>query len=190
MKVPPVFEMHSFKKWSEMADMPMVLKEVNRNSVSECKKIVRFVNAHLERGLPLEYDSLRKGKIVMFWAFVGKEVVGATGFYPRTPLLAESAKTVLHPKFRGKGLGVELSQAVEDEAVARGYRKVFTTIYVSNLPMIFIKLKQGYHFEGYHRDHDRPGLHEYSLGKNFPESAQQKAIEKIRENRTLNRKIR
>jgi hypothetical protein len=31
--------------------------------------------------------------------------------------------------------------------------------------MIYIKLKQGYLFEGFHPDHEKPGLHEYSLGK-------------------------
>jgi len=40
-----------------------------------------------------------------------------------------------------------------------------TMIYIDNLPMIFIKLKQGYRFEGFHPDHEKPGLHEYSFGK-------------------------
>ena len=71
------------------------------------------------------------------------------------------------PEARGKGYGAGLSQAIEDECRRRGYKKVVTTIYVTNLPMIFIKLKQGYYFEGFHRDHDRPGLHEYTLGKIF-----------------------
>ena len=66
-------------------------------------------------------------------------------------------------------VGASLSQTIEDEVRRRGYLKVVTTIYVQNLPMIFIKLKQGYYVEGLCRDHDRPGLHEYTLGKVFAE---------------------
>ena len=39
------------------------------------------------------------------------------------------------------------------------------TVYIENLPMILIKLRQGYRFEGFHPDHERPGWHEYSFGK-------------------------
>ena len=48
-----------------------------------------------------------------------------------------------------------------------------STIYIDNIPMIVIKLRQGYIIEGLHRDHERPGLHEYSLGKVLaPQSGQ------------------
>jgi GNAT superfamily N-acetyltransferase len=147
--------------------MELKLVEIDRNSAEARAEVVHFVNKHLVLGLPLEDDSIRLGKIILFWAMLGKDRVGVSGFFPKTPFLAETAKTVLAPEFRGKGLGAGLSQAIEDEVRRRGYKKVITTIYVTNLPMIFIKLKQGYFFEGFHRDHDRPGLHEYSLGKIF-----------------------
>lgn len=150
--------------------MELKLVEIDRNSAEARAEVVAFVNKHLVLGLPLDEDSIRLGKIILFWAMHGNDRAGVSGFYPKTPFLAETAKTVLAPEFRGKGLGVELSQAIEDEVRRRGYKKVATTIYVMNLPMIFIKLKQGYYFEGFHRDHDRPGLHEYTLGKIFAES--------------------
>jgi GNAT superfamily N-acetyltransferase len=147
--------------------MEIRLVEVKRESAEERAEVVSFVNKHLVLGLPLEEEAVRAGKIILFWAMSGKRRVGVSGFIPKTPFLAETAKTVLHPDFRGKGLGATLSQAIEDEVRKRGFKKVITTIYVTNLPMIFIKLKQGYYFEGFHRDHDRPGLHEYSMGKIF-----------------------
>ena len=150
--------------------MELKLVEIDRSSPEARGEVVDFVNKNLVLGLPLDEDSVRTGKIVLFWAMVGKDRVGVSGFYHKTPFLAETAKTVLAPEFRGKGYGVTLSQAIEDEVRRRGYKKVVTTIYVTNLPMIFIKLKQGYFFEGFHRDHDRPGLHEYSLGKIFADS--------------------
>lgn len=150
--------------------MEIKLIEVKADSAEECAEVVAFVNKHLVLGLPLEEASVRGGKITLFWAMSGKKRVGVSGFVPKTPFLAETAKTVLHPDFRGKGLGATLSQAIEDEVRGRGFKKVITTIYVTNLPMIFIKLKQGYYFEGFHRDHDRPGLHEYSLGKIFSDT--------------------
>jgi GNAT superfamily N-acetyltransferase len=150
--------------------MGLKLVEVDRNSPQARAEVVDFVNSNLELGLPLEDEMVRLGKIVMFWAVEGDTRVGVTGFYHKTPFLAESAKTIVDPKARGRGLGVALSQEIENEIRRRGYKKVITSIYVTNLPMIFIKLKQGYLFEGFHRDHDRPGLHEYSLGKIFAEA--------------------
>lgn len=143
------------------------LIEVDRNSAEARAEVIQFINTHLSLGLPAEDDALRLGKITLFWAMDGKKRVGVTGFYEKTPFLAETAKTVVAPEARGKGYGAALSQAIEDEVRRRGYKKVVTTIYVTNLPMIFIKLKQGYYFEGFHRDHDRPGLHEYTMGKIF-----------------------
>lgn len=151
--------------------MDIKLVEVRRDSAEERAEVISFVNKHLVLGLPIEEETVRTGKIVLFWAMAGKKRVGVSGFIPKTPFLAETAKTVLHPEFRGKGLGATLSQAIEDEVRSRGFKKVITTIYVTNLAMIIIKLKQGYFFEGFHRDHDRPGLHEYSLGKIFSESS-------------------
>jgi GNAT superfamily N-acetyltransferase len=150
--------------------MSLKLVEIDRHSASARAEVVEFVNKTLVLGLPLDEDAVRLGKIILFWATEGDQRVGVTGFYHKTQFLAETAKTVIAPEHRGRGLGVELSQAIEDEVRRRGYKKVATTIYVTNLPMIFIKLRQGYYFEGFHRDHDRPGLHEYSMGKIFEEA--------------------
>jgi GNAT superfamily N-acetyltransferase len=127
--------------------------------------VVAFVNANYASPLgPMSEGAFRTTSF--FWAHDDDGVrVGVTAFVQKTKWLAESVKTVVDPAHRGRGLGVALSQAIEDELKRRGFTKVMTTIYVDNLPMIFIKLKQGYLVEGIHRDHEKPGLHEYSLGK-------------------------
>lgn len=93
------------------------------------------------------------------------QIIGISGYEIRTRFLVETQKTIVLPEFRGQGWGVALSKAIEAEVHKRGFRKIRTTIYIDNLAMIRIKLAQGYRIEGYHEDHDAPGLHEYSLGK-------------------------
>ena len=85
----------------------------------------------------------------------------------RTKYLAESVKTVVDPARRLKGVGVLISQAVEAEVRRAGFTKIMSTILIHNIPMIIIKIRHGYLIEGIHMDHEKPGLHEYSLGKVF-----------------------
>lgn len=147
--------------------MDIILVPLDRNSVEDRQKLVKFANDYYLSEIPLEESSISSGKIHFFWAKLKdtEEVIGITGYMVKTRFLAETVKTVIHPNYRGKGLGEKLSQAIEDEVRKRGFTKVMTTIYVDNLPMIFIKLKQGYRFEGFHADHEKLGLHEYSFGK-------------------------
>lgn len=105
------------------------------------------------------------GKILFFWVLNSHTRIGVTGLMPKTATLVETVKTIVHRDHRGQGHGVTISQLIEDEARRRGYKKVMSTIYTTNLPMIFIKLRQGYRFEGFHPDHEAPGLNEYSFGK-------------------------
>ena len=92
-------------------------------------------------------------------------VVGITSYEIRTRFLVETQKTVIDPRFRGQGWGRAVSEAIEKEVKRSGYKKIRTTIYVTNLKMIQIKLDQGYTIEGFHPDHEAPGIHEYSMGK-------------------------
>jgi GNAT superfamily N-acetyltransferase len=92
-------------------------------------------------------------------------VVGVTSYEIRTRFLAETQKTVIDPRFREQGWGRAVSDAIEKEVKRNGFKKVRTTIYSNNLKMIQIKLDQGYTIEGFHPDHEAPGVHEYSLGK-------------------------
>jgi len=129
-------------------------------------ELVAFVNANYKSELPVDDDAFKK--TVFFWAVDdGGARVGCTGYVEKTKYLAESVKTVVAPAFRKKGAGVAISQAIEDEVRRRGFKKIMTTILVDNIPMIVIKLKQGFLIEGIHMDHEKPGLHEYSLGKVF-----------------------
>lgn len=134
-------------------------------------QIISFVNAHYPSELPLQEAPIAAGLIQFFWAVDDSlpetPRIGCTAFMPKTPHLAESVKTVVDPAYRGRRYGALLSQAIEDEVRRRGFRKIMSTILIHNLPMIFIKLKQGFLIEGIHMDHEKPGLHEYSLGKVF-----------------------
>jgi GNAT superfamily N-acetyltransferase len=164
-----------------MSNHPEVrLVEIDRGSPTARKEIIDFINSQMaDSGLPVEDDAVRSGKLVLFWAVDPRDPsrrLGSSGYYEKTKHLAETAKTVVDQSVRGKGYGIAISQAIEDEVRGRGYKKVVTFIYVHNLPMIFIKLKQGYYIEGFHRDHDEPGLHEYSLGKVFAEADRQAAL--------------
>ena len=76
-------------------------------------------------------------------------------------------KTVVDPAHRRGGFGGALSLAIEAQVRADGFKKIMSTILITNVPMIVIKLRQGYIVEGIHMDHEKPGLHEYSLGKVF-----------------------
>lgn len=147
--------------------MEITLVPLNRECVKERERLIQFVTDHYSSEIPLDPSSITSGRIQFFWAQLkdSGEEIGVTGYTAKTSFLAETVKTVLHPNHRGKGLGEKLSQAIEEEVRRRGFTKIMTTIYITNLPMIFIKLKQGYRFEGFHPDHEKLGLHEYSFGK-------------------------
>jgi GNAT superfamily N-acetyltransferase len=153
--------------------MAIRLEVVDGSDAAARGEIVRFVNTHYKSELPLGEAPLAQGSIVFFWAVDPDHLdddkkplrVGVTAYMPKTPYLAESVKTVVDPRFRGRRYGEQISQAIEDEVRRRGFKKIMSTILIGNLPMIFIKLKQGFLIEGIHMDHEKPGLHEYSLGK-------------------------
>lgn len=146
--------------------MAVKLIAVDGTDAHARQELVAFVHAHYQSELPLEEGALAAGLLEFFWALdeEGKRV-GCTAYTAKTRFLAESVKTVVDPIFRGRQLGAAISQAIEDEVRARGFKKIMSTILITNLPMLFIKLKQGFIIEGIHMDHEKPGLHEYSLGK-------------------------
>lgn len=92
-------------------------------------------------------------------------VVGCCGFRDITNHLAETTRTVIEKQYRGFGFGGQTSVLIEEEIKKLGYGKVRCQVYDTNATMLAIKLKQGYTVEGFHRDNDAPGIHEYTLGK-------------------------
>ncbi|HEY1099684.1 MAG TPA: GNAT family N-acetyltransferase [Myxococcota bacterium] len=152
-------------------DKPMPKKvelvAVDAGDAGAVDDLVAFVNAHYHSELPLTADGLTGGHYRFFWALRDGERVGCTAYVPKTPYLAESVKTVVDPARRRERLGAAISQAIEDQVRADGFKKIMSTILIDNIPMIVIKLRQGYVVEGIHMDHEKPGLHEYSLGKVF-----------------------
>ena len=146
--------------------MKIRLELFDRNNDADMNLLVEIVQANYpQTSYPFTQEKARNQHILFFKAFVGDEMIGVTGIEFRTPTLAETVKTVVLAKHRGKNYGKFLSQEVEDECKRRGIKKVMTTIYSTNHSMIAIKLKQGYTIEGFHPDHEAPGFHEYSLGK-------------------------
>jgi GNAT superfamily N-acetyltransferase len=148
------------------------LVAVDANDDAAVDELVAFVNAHYRSELPLEREGVTTGHYRFFWAFDddrgGPAVrVGCCAYVGKTRYLAESVKTVVDPAQRHRGVGAAISQAIEDEVRRAGFTKIMSTILITNIPMIIIKLKQGYLIEGIHMDHEKPGLHEYSLGKVF-----------------------
>ena len=155
------------------ASLTLRLAAVDAADDAAVDELVAFVNAHYRSELPLEHEGLKNGHYRFFWAFddageAGRSVrVGCCAYVGKTRYLAESVKTVVDPAQRKRGVGAAISQAIEDEVRRAGFTKIMSTILITNIPMIIIKLKQGYLIEGIHMDHEKPGLHEYSLGKVF-----------------------
>ncbi len=143
------------------------LKPVHVKNSKDVRALVKFVNSHYKGAIPLTTKKVISGGIKYFWVYDVqlKERIGVCAYYTKTPWLAETVKTVVDPKYRGLGYGAAISVAIEAQCVRDGFYKVMTTIYESNKAMIAIKKKQGYKIEGFHPDHERPGWHEYSLGK-------------------------
>ena len=151
-------------------DLQVCLVAVDATDANAVDVLVEFVNAHYPSELPLDAKGLTSGHYRFFWAHqVGGDDDGArlgcTAYAPKTKYLAESVKTVVDPVRRRGGVGAAISLAIEREVRADGYAKIMSTILLTNVPMIVIKLRQGYIVEGIHMDHEKPGLHEYSLGK-------------------------
>jgi len=154
---------------SPVLPLSVTLRRVDANDDNAVAELVAFVNAHYRSELPLEHDDVKSGHYVFFWAYDDSDgaCLGCSAYAKKTKYLAESVKTVVDPAKRKRGVGAAISQAIEDEVRRAGFTKIMSTILITNIPMIVIKLRQGYIIEGIHMDHEKPGLHEYSLGKVF-----------------------
>ena len=82
-----------------------------------------------------------------------------------TPKHIMTSSAVVHKDHRGKGIGKKINEWYETYAKKYGYNKITSEIYVDNIPSIVLKLKRGYLIEGLMRNHDEPGKHVYTLGK-------------------------
>lgn len=114
---------------------------------------------------PPSKEKIKNGDVKYFRAMNDQLQIGISGYVSKTPALVETVKTTVFKDFQGSGFGKALSDAIENECKRAGFKKVMTTIFHFNHTMISIKLAQGYVIEGFHRDHEAPGFHEYSLGK-------------------------
>ena len=144
----------------------MRLTRFENKNPTEAQEIVDIVARYYpDTAWPPTVEKIMASSVLYYRAFEGEQQIGMSGIDLKTPMLAETVKTVVFKEFRGQGLGEKLSQAIEDECRRLGVKKVMSTIYTFNHAMIAIKLKQGYVIEGHHLDHEKPGFHEYSLGK-------------------------
>lgn len=100
-----------------------------------------------------------------FKLLVDDQIIGITAFKWLAPGLAQTGPTILHPHHRGQGYGKLASNLIEKQAESMGARKVCCEVFTFNLPMIVLKLNQGYIIEGTMKDHDTVGLHQYFMSK-------------------------
>ncbi len=115
-----------------------------------------------DRALPAKLPDANYLKI---WSDAEQQYVGITAWRKIAPDLYMTGPTILEPEYRGKGLGKHVSQAIEDYVASMGARKVVCEVLTFNLPMVIIKLKQGYLVEGVMMHHDAHNVHQYYLGK-------------------------
>jgi len=155
----------------------ITLKPIRLAEPADLEWLYQFIRRH--HGAPQSVlptrSELKNPSFRYFRAFHGTEVVGTSCYEIRTSHLVETHKTIVRPELRGKGYGKAISEAIELEAFRKGFRKIRTTIYSYNLKIIQIKLGQGYRIEGFHPDHEAPGLHEYSLGKLLPDARKKRS---------------
>ena len=158
----------------EPTSLRVTLRAVDLADEREVAALIAFVNASYRSPFPIDAELVRDRLHRFFWAHDDAGArVGSAAYVRKTAFLAESIKTVVDPAHRQRGVGAAISRAIEAELRSAGFTKAMSTIYIDNIPMIVIKLRQGYIIEGLHRDHERPGLHEYSLGKVLaPQSGQ------------------
>lgn len=144
----------------------MNLVKFDLTQKAEAELVVKIVKEfYTATAFPPSVEKVMNGDIHYFKAYDGELFVGISGFYLKTPALAETVKTIVFSEYRGKGYGESISLLIENECKKLNVKKVMTTIYTGNVAMIAIKLKQGYTIEGYHPEHEAPGFDEYSLGK-------------------------
>lgn len=145
----------------------ITLKPFNTKDKTEAELLVKIVHEYYNRSAwPPTVELILKTETLYFKAYnEDNQFVGMSGIAMKTPTLCETVKTIVFKEYRGKKYGEELSLAIENECKKLGVKKILSTIYTDNIPMVIIKLKQGYKFEGHHPNHERPGFDEYSLGK-------------------------
>ena len=92
-------------------------------------------------------------------------VIGISSFKEISFRSVMTERTILYPQFRGLGYGEMVCAELESLMKSKGYNKMCCQVLTFNLPMIFLKLKQGHMIEGLMRNHDGLGIHEYFISK-------------------------
>lgn len=145
----------------------MKLVPINIKDEKTLDWLYEFIKQHHytpEELLP-HRDSYLNPDTHFFKAVVNKRVVGISCYKKLSPTYVEISKTIIDPKFRDRGFGSLLSEKMVELVKERGFKKVLSIVYTTNLKMLFIRLKQGFMVEGLMRNADAPGVHEYFLGK-------------------------
>ena len=142
----------------------LTLEPVGEEDADRCL-FADLVNTHVKVAFDITADALQREDCQFFWAKLGQEIVGTTGFTLRTPLLIEMRKTMILPELRQQGMGAMVISCLENHCRLLGIRKVIATVYATNIPMLTLRLKLGYRVEGFHPDHEAPGFDEYTLSK-------------------------
>lgn len=143
----------------------IVAKDEDSELIASWLKSLSTVSELVPDKKLIEYEMIT-GKVNYYFIVLENGTpVGCSGFREITNHLAETTRSVIDPQYRGMGFGKELSRLMSQEIKKLGYGKIRCQIYDTNKTMLAIKLREGYTVEGYHRDNDAPGIHEYTLGR-------------------------
>jgi len=129
------------------------------------KQIFSFICENYSAPLHLLPETHEDVNVPLILAYDKDKIVAVTFFKHITDHLVKTYRTIIKEDRRGQGVGSELNKYMEHSFKIMGYGKITCNIYADNLPSLNLKLKQGYVIEGYSRDHDFEGKHEYLLGK-------------------------
>lgn len=94
--------------------------------------------------------------------FVEEELAGITGLWSLCKLYVgkhlEPDNVIIHPQYRGKGLGKHLFEFINQYAISEGYEALELNCYVNNSEAHKFWMNEGYRILGFHfqkRIHDR-----------------------------------
>lgn len=137
--------------------------ELKSTTIKKSKKILDdlYFNYH---STPKKL--LKKQLPISNYLLIKKEntIIGMSSYKELTPTLVSTERTILYPKYRGKGFGKLASKKIVDFLTQKGYHKIHCEVLTFNTKMLKIKIDQGFVVEGLMKDHDDLGIDCYTLG--------------------------
>jgi GNAT superfamily N-acetyltransferase len=130
--------------------------EFKLETITNTKGIHKFFFKHYTtpdgKQMVNTYPSLVPGDATiknMLWIEVTHKstVIGYIGYQPCDNLI-ELHKFLIHLDYRGKGYAKKILGMLGRSVYKRGFKKIYTNVFVNNMPMIVPLLNCGYEIEG------------------------------------------